>query len=59
MKADNSSTQRASVEGSAKYEIKSQGQQSAASSPWSAVHRIRLPHKPGLPLSSGGAGDGR
>jgi len=25
--------------------------------PWSVVHRTRLPHKPGLPLSSGGCGD--
>jgi hypothetical protein len=25
---------------------------------WSAVQHVRLPHKVGLPLSSGGGGDG-
>jgi hypothetical protein len=25
---------------------------------WSAEQRVRLPHKVGLPLSSGGGGDG-
>ena len=30
---------------------------SAASGRWGSVHRIRLPHKNGLPLSSGGCGD--
>ncbi|MES2889836.1 MAG: hypothetical protein V4739_17720 [Pseudomonadota bacterium] len=30
----------------------------SASGRWSAIQRLRLPHKPGLPLSSGGGGDG-
>jgi len=29
----------------------------SASGRWSAIQRVRLPHKPGLPLSSGGGGD--
>jgi hypothetical protein len=29
----------------------------SASGRWTAVHRARLPHKAGLPLSSGGCGD--
>ena len=29
----------------------------SASGRWAAVHRTRLPHKTGLPLSSGGCGD--
>ena len=28
-----------------------------SSSKWSAVQRVRLPHKVGLPLGSGGCGD--
>lgn len=24
---------------------------------WTAVHRVRLPHRSGLPLGSGGCGD--
>jgi hypothetical protein len=31
--------------------------QQSASGRWGAVHRARLPHKAGLPLSSGGCGD--
>ncbi|MGN8064575.1 hypothetical protein ACTJK4_23205 [Ralstonia sp. 22111] len=30
----------------------------AKSDPWSANRRIRLPHKPGVPLGSGGSSDG-
>jgi len=29
----------------------------SASGRWGAVHRIRLPHRNGLPLGSGGCGD--
>lgn len=32
-------------------------EQKGASGRWSAVQRVRLPHKVGLPLSSGGCGD--
>ena len=34
------------------------GKSDSASGRWSAIQRLRLPHKPGLPLSSGGGGDG-
>lgn len=30
----------------------------AKGDPWSAIRRVRLPHKPGVPLGSGGASDG-
>lgn len=30
----------------------------SASGRWTSIQRIRLPHRPGLPLSSGGGGDG-
>ncbi len=30
----------------------------SASGRWTSIQRIRLPHKVGLPLSSGGGGDG-
>ncbi|MET3448200.1 hypothetical protein [Ralstonia sp. 1138] len=30
----------------------------AKSDPWSVVRRVRLPHKPGAPLGSGGGSDG-
>ncbi|QKL60169.1 hypothetical protein KME70_05980 [Ralstonia solanacearum] len=30
----------------------------AKSDPWSASRRVRLPHKPGVPLGSGGSSDG-
>jgi hypothetical protein len=30
----------------------------SASGRWSSIQRVRLPHKVGLPLSSGGGGDG-
>ncbi|MCL9845239.1 hypothetical protein [Ralstonia solanacearum] len=30
----------------------------AKSDPWSASRRVRLPHKPGAPLGSGGSSDG-
>lgn len=30
----------------------------AASGKWTAVQRVRMPHKVGLPLGSGGCGDG-
>jgi hypothetical protein len=32
-------------------------QQPSASGRWTVVHRTRLPHRVGLPLSSGGCGD--
>lgn len=35
-----------------------QPQTQTASGRWVATHRARLPHKAGLPLSSGGGGDG-
>ena len=31
--------------------------QRSASGKWGATHRVRLPHRAGLPLSSGGCGD--
>ena len=58
MQASNSLKQPAKRGGLVKHAIKSREQEITASSPWSVVHRIRLPHKPGLPLSSGGGGDG-
>ncbi|MHA6823005.1 hypothetical protein ACQUKI_15920 [Ralstonia pseudosolanacearum] len=30
----------------------------AKNDPWSANRRVRLPHKPGAPLGSGGGSDG-
>lgn len=30
----------------------------AKGDPWSVVRSVRLPHKPGAPLSSGGGSDG-
>ena len=37
---------------------KDQQKKQSVSGRWGAVHRARLPHKEGLPLSSGGCGDG-
>jgi len=42
----------------AKTMAKMQDIGTTASGRWSAVQRVRLPHKFGLPLSSGGGGDG-
>lgn len=36
---------------------KASADNASASGRWAAVHRARLPHKAGLPLSSGGCGD--
>lgn len=38
-------------------EINPVGNTLSAHSKWSAVQRVRLPHKVGLPLGSGGGGD--
>lgn len=33
-------------------------EKSGSTAPWSVQKHVRLPYKPGLPLSSGGGGDG-
>lgn len=38
-------------------EINTVGNTMSTHSKWSAVQRVRLPHKVGLPLGSGGGGD--
>lgn len=38
-------------------EINPVGNTMSTHSKWSAVQRVRLPHKVGLPLGSGGGGD--
>jgi hypothetical protein len=60
MKKDNQNKPQLTVlktETPSKSQTKKAGESSPASGRWSAVHRARLPHKAGLPLSSGGCGD--
>ena len=39
-------------------EVKTKAGETGVPGRWSAEQRVRLPHKVGLPLSSGGGGDG-
>ena len=58
MKSKTLSPQRAKVQEAPKNVAQHNEPQPTASGRWSAVQRVRLPHKPGLPLGSGGGGDG-
>ncbi len=53
----NQTTQQTTSDKGRVQQAPSAQDQKTAGGKWSAVQRIRLPHKVGLPLSSGGCGD--
>jgi hypothetical protein len=59
MNEKNTTTTKRAVTLSEPIKTQAETNESAsASGRWSSVQRVRLPHKVGLPLSSGGGGDG-